>query len=291
MNRILPLITLLLPALALGADDSQKNWPGSILSTAPRLPVVGERKLASQMQEKKEANKAVFEQAKPGDVFILQNSIQGWNNEVVSVVDKFSDGTIRVKLENGSLAVIRGSNLAEMLSPEVSCGDSHGVQICKGDSVFYPVRTSSLLLPEGPVAKVFKNGTVVVKDGADFYLDLDQVGKSVNCSPQKESICTGDYVLADAYKDTEKFSFEGPVEKVYTNGIAIVKVDNNWRYPIQATALVKRVASLDGASNPAVITSREGFTKKAQPIQSPISRTQEIVPGSIDVENPAPDVK
>lgn len=255
----------------------KEAWAGNILNANPKSALAPKRALASIDQDLKEANKAMFEKIIVGENFIIQNSIEGWQDEVVSVVDKFEDKSIRVKFQNGKTAFIKGYNLARTLSPEVSCGQSHGVEICKDDEVFHPIRSTSLQLPEGKVMKIFQNGTVVVRDGADFYLTLDQVGKPVTCSPQKESICEGDYVIADAYKDVEKFTLEGPVERIYTNGVAVVKMDNYWRFPIQSTALMKRISSLKGEESPGVISSREFTIKKDQ--RDPFGAvTPEILP-------------
>jgi hypothetical protein len=302
-----PCFLLLALALSLPAHAGERNeaWAGNILGANPRVPVVGQRQLASQEIAKRDANKAVFEAAKPGDVYIVQNSIRGWEDRIVKIVDKFEDGSVRVEFEQeigegssrnlatvagGERALIRGYNLASTLSPEVGCAESHGVEICKGDQVFYPIRNTSLQLPEAPVRKVFQNGTVVVRDGADFVLDKEDLGKSVDCSPAKESICKGDYVIADAYKDTENFGFEGSVERCYTNGICVVKVDGRWRFPIEAKALKERVASLDGANNPAVITSRGEYRQKEDPKEEPLgAHTPEIPVGSVELQPAQPE--
>lgn len=188
---------------------------------------------------------------------IIQNSTQELDDEVVVVTDVFDDGSVRIKRQNGSTNFVNAKNLAATLSPEVGCGDSHGEQICKGDMIFYPVRTSSMEIPEAKAAFIFKNGSVVVRDGGEFVFELKQVGKARACSPQRESICVGDYVYAESFREDQKFPFEGPVEKIYTHGVVIVRVNDRWRYPIDVAAVKERIATDNPLLlDPAVITTR-----------------------------------
>jgi hypothetical protein len=203
-----------------------------------------------------DANRELFSRLNPGDRAIIQNSIHELDDEVVEIVDKFEDGQVRVKRANGKIQFVRAKNLALTLSPEVECGDSHGTKICKGDTVFYPVRISSLNLPEAEVSHIFENGAVVIRDGGVFVFELKQVGKPSRCSPQKESTCMGDYVYASGFRDNRSFEFEGPVEKAYTNGVVIVRVNGLWRYPIDVHATKRRIASTaPDELSPAVITT------------------------------------
>lgn len=215
----------------------------------------GGRGLASVGADPNAANRRISEIAAPGKVFMVQNSVKDLDDEVVVVTDKFEDGSVRVLRPNGKKAFVRFKNLAKSLSPETDCLPSHDVQICKGENVFYPARTSSLELPEAPVAHAFENGVLVVSDGADFVLDAGQVGKSVNCSPQKESVCVGDHVYAEGYRLDRVFNFEGRVKKAYTNGVVVVEADHFWKYPIDVQAVKKRIMTAEGENNPAVISN------------------------------------
>jgi len=209
-----------------------------------------------------EENKKLFSEMKPGDVFIIQNSVHELDDEVVIATDIFEDGTVRVKRSNGRRAFVKASNLASTLSPEVECGESHDVKVCKGDRVFYPVRTASLDVPEAPITHIFANGSILIRDGGEFIFDLKQVGKPLDCSPQREGICTGDYVFAEGFREDRKFNFEGPIEKAYTHGIVLVKVNGLWRYPIDVKAVKKRIASENPNDlGPNVISTRGSRAK------------------------------
>lgn len=237
-----------------------------------RAPV---RQLSSYPQQELEAeNKKVFDQLKPGSKVIIMNSVNEFEDNVGRIVDKFEDGSVRVELPNGKRYKIRGKNLSVLVSPEVKCGKSFETDICKGDKVFYPSVSTSLYIPEAPVEHVFQNGTVVVKDGAaTFILDLQQVGKAVDCSPQKMSLCKGDYVMAEGYRNNARFDFEGTVEQLYTHGLALVKSDGFWMFPIDVEAVKERTESEQAEKNPAVITTSTGRVK-----QLPYRVTEEIEP-------------
>ena len=210
------------------------------------------------------ANKKLFGTVKPGDRFIIQNSVHELDDEVVTVQDIFEDGSVRVKRGNGKRAFVRAQNLAATLSPEVNCGDSYGEKICRDDVVFYPVRSTCVDIPKAKVTYVYANGSVVVQDGAEFVFNLQQVGKPTKCSPQRESICAGDYVYAESFRNNEKFIFEGVVEEPYTNGVVLVRVGGRWRYPIDVNAVKKRIATDNPIFNSgAVITNRNTRSKEA----------------------------
>src|SRR5690606_8799231 len=112
--------------------------------------------------------------------------------------------------------------------------------------------------PEAPVSHVFKNGTVAVRDGADFVMDLKQVGKSVECSPQRENICAGDHVRAEGYKLNQPIAFEGEIEKAYSHGVVLVRTGKLWRYPIDVSAVRKRIAAEaeEAVAPPAMISGK-----------------------------------
>jgi hypothetical protein len=251
------------PTAAFAAEYSPGRNP--VFSPAPTTAVGRVRYQERDTEAKRrqaEKNRELFLSLKPGSTLIIQNSLQGWENEVVKVVDLFEDGSVRVRLDNGRMVMVKARNLASTLSPEVECGDSHGTKICKTDEVFFPARSTSLELPEGPVKYVFANGAVVIRQGADFVFSLKDVGKSISCTPQRKAICVNDYVFADGYRQDRNFQFEGPVERAYTNGVVVVRSDRLWRFPIDVSAVKKRLASEDGVNMPAVITTRDTRVKE-----------------------------
>jgi hypothetical protein len=216
------------------------------------------------------ANRALFDRLRIGDTVVIQNSFPGWEDELAEVTEKYEDGQVNIRLRNGKTGSIPLKRLASTLSPETSdgCGLSHGTRLCKGDKVLYPARSATLELPEVPVRHVFENGTVVVNDGADFILDLPQVGKAVVCSPQKESICEGDFVKAEGYKLDQPVSFSGPVEKAYTHGVVMVR-SGQWRFPIDVMGVSERTAG--GGRAPASLPSPDGGAKaKVSPEIEPL---------------------
>jgi hypothetical protein len=208
-----------------------------------------------------QANKDLFSSSKVGDHFIIQNSLSDWQDEVVRLTDKFEDGRIKVELRSGRRAFVSERNLARTLSPELSCADSLGTQICQGDRVTYPSRASSMEIPDGEVLRIFANGSVLVKDGVNFIVPLRQVGKRTECSPQKPSLCVGDYVVAEAYRLDRRFDLEGPVRAIGSDGTAYVESDGVFLFPVHVNGLRERIASLDGEVSPAVIQSRSGREK------------------------------
>jgi len=235
-------LALLVSTPAFGAQPQ-------VASSAARKPA---------MQEKVDPNRAVFERLNPGSYAIIQNSVEEWNDKLVEVVDKFEDGSVRVKLvETGDKAFIRRSNLATSLSPSTKCKVSHKTEICVGDEVFYPNQAVTIGIPEGRLEHIFDNGKVVVRDGILRVYDAREVGKRVNCSPQKETICLNDYVLGNGYRGSTPFTFEGPVERAYSNGIVVVRSSAFWRFPIDVSAVVERIATTENEVSGAVISSRE----------------------------------
>jgi hypothetical protein len=162
---------------------------------------------------KQASNEEVFRLLKVGSVALTQNSYGSWNNEVVRVVEVFDDQSVRIKYPDGRSPLVKFKNLAKNLSPPGLCVSSHGAEICQGDHVLYPLPSASLLIPEAEVRYAFRNGRVLLRDGDDFLLDGSQVGKSVDCSPQKSTICVHDHVLAEGYKDGARHVFEGTIEK------------------------------------------------------------------------------
>ncbi len=258
---------LLLALLGLNAQAQEAfRVDSGILQKYPtswfgRAPVRG---IASYQEKEIEAeNKALFEKLKPSSVVIIKNSLHEYEDHVAKIVDKFEDGSVRLLLPSGKKAIVKSKNLSFTLSPEVDCGKSFEANICKGDKVFYPSVSTSLHIPEAPVKHVFENGAVVVQDGAAiFVLDLQQVGKATQCSPQKESLCKGDYVLAEGYRNNERFDFEGVVEETYTHGIGLVRSQGLWLFPIDVDALKERTETESAENNPDVITSTISNDKK-----------------------------
>ena len=211
--------------------------------------------------ERNAQNRQLCEKMRPGQVFMIKNSVHDFDDRIVTVADRYEDCSVRVKLENGQKAYVRFQNLSQTLAPEVDCVPSHGTLVCKGDQVFYPARTSSMEIPEAPIEKAFAHGVVVVRDGADFVLNADQVGKPATCAPGKENICLGKYVHAEAFKVDRKFDFEGKVARVYTNDVAVVET-GLFKYPIAVAALKERIATDEADFDPSVITRRNSMGMK-----------------------------
>ncbi len=227
----------------------------SPLEAAERLRALSSQLKAAAQRAPAYENKEFFENLNPGKLVVLQNSLPEWNDQIAVVTDKFEDGSVRVRLvDTGKLALIKAENLKSNLSTETDCAISHGFKICKNERVFFPLPSASLDIPEAKVIHVFTNGTVVVRDGGmDYLLDAKQIGKQVQCSPQKESLCVEDYVFAEGYKDNRRFSFEGPVDRIYSHGVALVR-SMGLRFPIDVMALKKRIAGGEDNRNPAIIT-------------------------------------
>jgi hypothetical protein len=226
--------------------------------------------------EKVDPNQELFKRLKAGSYAILQNSVEEWNDLVVQVTDLFEDGSVRVLLPDGSRAFIRRSNLATSLSPAVNCKNSFSTDICVGDEVYYPNQAVTIGIPEGKVEGVFENGRVVIRDGLVRPYDITQVGKRVKCSPQKETVCVDDYVLGNGYRLNTPFTFEGPVERVYSHGIVVVRSSAFWRFPIDVSAVVERVATTENDVTGSVISSRSVADKL------PARVTPEVEPRDAD---------
>lgn len=212
---------------------------------------------APAVAEKKDPNQEVFQRLRAGSFAIIQNSVEEWNDQIVQVTDLFEDGSVRVRLSDGASAFIRKSNIATSLSPAISCVNSHGTDICVGEKVYYPYQAVTIGIPEGKVEGVFENGRVAVRDGLLRTYDAGQVGKRVKCSPQKENICVDKYVLGNGYRQNTPFTFEGPVERVYSHGVVVVRSSAFWRFPIDVSAVVERIATTENEVTGAVISSRE----------------------------------
>jgi hypothetical protein len=260
-TRIYALILLLLTPYAAGATEAQVAKPKG------RRPAVAEQT---------DPNQDLCKRVKVGGFAIIQNSVEEWNDEVVQITDLFEDCSMRVKLKDGSRAFIRRANLATSLALATPCADSHGTQLCVGDEVYYPMQAVTIGIPEGKLEGVFENGRVVVRDGLARVFDAGQVGKRVKCSPQKESICVDDYVLGNGYRQNTPFAFEGPVERVYSHGVVVVRSSAFWRFPIDVSAVVKRVATTENEVPGGVISSREVAEKV------PARITPEVEPRDAD---------
>lgn len=215
-------------------------------------------------EEKTQYAPTIEERLGLGAKAIIQNSVPEWNDEVVTVVEIFADGSRRLKRENGEKVLVRRKNLERTLSPRsmTGCGDSHGTMICEGQMVFYPTRSTTLGIPEAKVKVVFDNGRTIINDGFDQPISLKEIGVEMECSPQKQSICRNAYVIGDGYSKGRHLEIEGPIEKIYSNGIVVVRASSFWKYPIDVKAVTERVAATDndiknyqGVNNGAVIMS------------------------------------
>jgi hypothetical protein len=261
-----------------GLERSTAHDP--LLGSKPVTPIRLEKSgrmpasVAQIRSEQEEERKGLDEKLKMGTFAIIRNSTEDWNNLVVRVVARYEDGSRQVELPDKKKAMIRFENL-NTLSPETSkCCKSNGVDICTEDKVYHPVPSSSIDIPQGRVRRLFENCTALVRDGLDFIYDTRQIGKAVDCSPQKETVCVGKVVLVEAYRNGKRFSFEGPVEQVFTNGTIIVR-SGLWRMPVEAVTAKVQTDTLysvpAGEDLPgAVITSRDGQRKIFSPTQPEI---------------------
>jgi archaellum component FlaF (FlaF/FlaG flagellin family) len=164
-------------------------------------------------------------------------------------------------MDNGTYARVKFDNLMT-LSPETDkCCKSNGVDMCKGDKVWHPLPSTSIGVPEGKITRIFENCSAVVRDGLDYIYQMKQLGKSVDCSPQKESVCVGKIVYVEGYRNGKRYQLEGPVQQVFTNGTVLVKT-GLWLLPLDATTAVVQTDSLHSAADrrpaSAVITHRDG---------------------------------
>lgn len=271
------IITLLLaspaPALerAKNYDPLLSSWPSRVirLEKKGRFPASVELIKTEQETERKELD----EKLKVGSYAIIRNSTGDWNDEVVRITARYEDGGRKVELTDGRTGLIRFENL-NTLSPETNkCCKSHGVNICPNEKVYHPLPTTSIGTPLGTVRRMFENCSLVVRDGLDFIYDVRQVGKPVDCSPQKESVCVGKTVFVEAYRNGKRFAFEGPVDQVFTNGVVIIR-SGLWQMPVDATTVRVQTETLyslpDEKRDGAVVTSRDGQRKIFVPTREEI---------------------
>lgn len=254
-NLVLSLI-LLHATAGLAAEKFRAPEPLLTVTEANRKPAS-----LPEDHAKQETNEEVFQQLGVGSEALTQNSFGQWNDEVVKVTEIFDDKSVRIKYPNGRAPLVKFHNLARNLSLPVPCLTSHGTAVCQGDRVLYPLPSASLMIPEAEVRYAFSNGKLLLRDGDDFLLSAEQVGKSVECSPQRPTICLHDHVLAEGFKDGSRHVFEGTIEKAYTHGPVLVRVSPTLLIPIDVSAVKKRVAAEAVIDDPAVI-SEHSFTAK-----------------------------
>jgi hypothetical protein len=271
-NRILLSALLLFLAPLATSQANNEVWdPGNdrlhlphetlILSPDKVIRLEKEKKLPKAVEKAQAEEKArraeLDKKLKLGTYAIIQGSVEEWNNEVVRVVALYADGSRKVELANGKKARVAFANL-NTLSPETtSCCESHGQKICKDQKVYHPMPSSSIGVPEGKVAKIFDNCTVMVHDGIDFVYSADQLGKPVDCSPERKAICKGRFVLVEGFVAGVPVSYEGPVLQVYTNGLVLVQ-NGLFPMPVDVKALTLQTEALGPVKQmPAVLTSRE----------------------------------
>lgn len=193
-----------------------------------------------------------------GTKVMVQNTIDDVvNYKTGEVVSLYSKGDIKIRLEDGKVMVVRAGNIMRSLAAPVESAKVGDVEFKVGEKVYYPSPTIAFEIPEGKIDTIFENGKVVIDDGILQVKELKQLGKESKCSPQDESICVDDYVLADSYKYGNGFSFEGTVSKIYSNGVVIVK-SGNWLHPISVNSVSKRIAATadDADNSGAVISTR-----------------------------------
>jgi hypothetical protein len=222
------------------------------------------RGLASVDEQRKSKflrNKELDAKLKVGGYAIVVSSVEDWNDQVVRVTSRYDDGSRQVQLDNGSYARVKYENLTT-LSPETDkCCKSNDVDICKGDMVWHPLPTTSIGVPNGKVIRVFENCSTVVRDGLDYVYQMRQLGKSVDCAPQKNTVCVGKTVWVEGWRNGQRYQFEGPVAQVFTNGTILVKT-GLWLLPSDAATAVVQTDTIRQLSNrspaSAVIGSRDG---------------------------------
>lgn len=251
------------------ADESRR--PASLVRSETLVPAA--------------TNEEIFRNIQIGSKFQIQNSLDGWNDEVVTVIAIYDDQSVRVKFRNGNTPLVQFKNLARNLAPEIpetNCGESQGTSICKGDKVLYRSDSASLLIPEAEVMRIFANGSATLRDGFDFELPLSQVGKSVDCSPQKPGYCVGDSVLAEGFRDGARHVFEGRIERAYSHGPVLVRVDTTLLIPIDVSAVKKRVAAEASIDDPNVVTD---FGMKETPTWTVLPEIEPLDPIKADRVN------
>lgn len=197
-------------------------------------------------------NKRLDEILKVGTYAIVRNSYEDWNDQVVKITSRYEDGSRQLQLDDGTLARVKFNNLVT-LSPETdqccaSNGVGGGVEICKGDTVWHPLPTTSLGMPRGKVLRLFENCATVVRDGLDYIYEVSQVGKAVDCAPQKANVCVGKTVYVEGYRGGKRYEFEGPVTQVYTNGTAVMET-GLWALPFDAASAVVQTDTLHQKSD------------------------------------------
>jgi hypothetical protein len=254
----LALLLLLFPSLAPAAEKFRAA-PALLLPAVTKNS--GARQPATIPPKASESNEDVYEQLPVGATAMIQNSFGKWNNQVVRVIAIYEDKSIRIKLPDGSSPIVRFDNLKKNLSPVADCGVSLGTTICRGDKVLYGLASASVMIPEAEVMKVFKNNHAIVRDGTDFELELNTVGKETNCSPQKPSICVDSDVLAEGYNDGSRYVLEGKIQKAYSHGVVLVRVSPTMLIPIDAMAVKKRIAAEAVIDDPAVLSNHDMHNK------------------------------
>lgn len=278
MGIFLAIFSILLSASPASALERATSFD-PMLSSKPTLPIRLEKRgrmpasVAKIKEEQEEERRDLDGKLKVGTWAIIRNSTEEWNSEIVRVTARYEDGSRQVQLTDGRKAHIRFENL-NTLSPETAkCCKSHGVDICRDEKVYHPVPSTSIGVPLGRVRRLFENCTALVRDGLDFVYETQQIGKPVDCSPQKESVCVGKIVFAEGYRNGRRFSFEGPVDQVFTNGTILVRT-GLWLMPVDATTVKVQTDTLyslpEEATNGAVITSRDGQRKIFVPTREEI---------------------
>lgn len=204
---------------------------GKLLSPSPEKVIRLEPKGMSRMPasvESAAAKKAaelkrLDEVLKVGTYAIIQKTVDEWNDEVVKVVARYEDGRRKVQRPNGGYLFVEPNNL-HTLSPEsTACCSSKGTEICNGDTVYHPQISSSIGLPEGKVLRTFENCNMVVRDGIEYIYEAAQLGKPTQCSPQKQNVCVGHVGYVQGYRNGNRYTFEGKVTNVYTDGTVLVE--------------------------------------------------------------------
>ncbi len=233
--------------------------------------------VASQKADKREALTELDKKLPVGTYAIVKNSLADWNDRVVRVTARYEDGSRQVQLDDGKFARVAFNNL-DTLSPETKkCCEAGGVSLCPGDLVWHPLPTMSFGVPEGKVTRIFENCSTVVRDGLEYIYEARQLGKAVDCAPQKSNVCVGKVVYVEGYRNGQRYQFEGPVTNVFSNGSVLVKT-GLWLLPIDAATAIVQTDSLSRKGNRRPASAPPSTLERRSPGTIPVPTYPEIEP-------------
>ena len=266
LNLIFVLI-ISIPTLAYEKGLDPTRLMNSVPERVIRLERAEKKKgrFPASMEEKRKTKAELAKELEPrlkvGSYAIIRDSVDDWNDQVVKITARYDDGSRQVQLDNGSFARVKYENLLT-LSPETDqCCRSNDLDFCKNDTVWHPLPTASIGVPQGKIIRIFENCSAVVRDGLDYVYQMRQLGKSVDCAPQKDTVCVGKVVYVEGYRNGKRYQLEGPVTQVFSNGTILVKT-GLWLLPTDARTAIVQTDALKQPSNrspaSAVLINRDG---------------------------------